>query len=212
MTVLDDAYGAVLDQLPAISDDVGWRPTGCAGWTVRDLLFHLLSDTQRALVALGTPAEGPADVDAVTYWAPWQPGTEGAAKSQRATRIMASNWTSVRSIADLYAETARAVLVGMRRLPGDSLVATQGHVLTVDDLASTLAVEATVHQLDLGLGVASASGLAEVRRVLEGLLGRAAPAEWDSDRYALVGTGRAELTEAERAWLGADADRLPLFG
>jgi hypothetical protein len=90
-------------------------------------------------------------------------------------------------------------------------VTTQGKVMTVDTLRSTLTVEATVHQLDLGLGPATTEGLAEVRLVLDALLGE--PARIPDDvRYALVGTGRERLTVEESALLGPGADRLPLFG
>ena len=210
--ILGASYGALLDTLDGIDDELGWRPTGCAGWTVRDLVFHLLEDARRALVALGTPASGPADVDAVTYWIGWLPGTDGAGRMQRSTRIMASVWTSVTSIAEIYAETARAVLTTAGRFGGDELVATQGHVLSVRDLTSTLAVEATIHQIDLGLGAPSTVGLAEARRVLDALLGRPVPASWDDRRWLLLGTGRAVPSADEQAWLGADAARLPLFG
>ena len=162
---------AVLAAIEDLDEDTGWAADRCAGWTVRDLIWHLLSDTQRALVALHTPADGTADVDAVSYWVEWRPGTPGAEAGRRGTRIMASAWSGVRSIADLYDETARAVLVAAEELPGDELVHTQGKVLSVDALLSTLAVEATMHHLDLGLGTPTAAGLTEVRRVLDGLLG-----------------------------------------
>ena len=48
-----------------------WAPTGCAGWVVRDLVHHLHADAVRALVALHSPADGPADCDDVRYWADW---------------------------------------------------------------------------------------------------------------------------------------------
>jgi hypothetical protein len=48
--------------------------------------------------------------------------------------------------------------------------------------------------------------------VLDGLLGAPAPADWDDVRYARTGTGRLPLEPAERAALGALADRFPLFG
>lgn len=209
--MLHSAYRALLDAVSDLDDDAGWRNTRCTGWTVRDLVHHLLSDAQRGLVALHTPAGGPADVDAVTYWRAWQPDAPGAAAGRRGTRIMASAWTSVRPIAGLYAETATALLVAAAERPSGDLVATQGHTLTVDDLLSTLAVEATVHQLDLGLGEPSAAGLSEVRRVLDGLLGRTLPIA-DAIRYVLIGTGREQPTAGELDLLGPDADRLPLFG
>jgi hypothetical protein len=117
----------------------------------------------------------------------------------------------------LFLETlAAAVHAGTSADPGRR-VATQGHVLTAGDLMTTLAVEATVHHLDLIVRLPHApgpcaEGLTAVRTTLDGLLGRPALPAWDDTHYALVGTGRAELTAAERAALGAAADRFPLFG
>lgn len=209
--LLHASYEALLTVVSGLDDDAGWQPTRCAGWTARDLVFHLLGDAQRALVALHTPASTPADVDAVTYWRNWQPEPPGEDLGRRATRTSASVWTRVRPLADLYAETTRAVLVAVHERSDTELVATQGHVITVADLCSTLAVEATVHHLDIRLGEPSQQGLGETRRVLDGLLGR--PASIVSDtRYALVGTGREAPSDEERGLLGAGADHLPLFG
>lgn len=193
-----------------VDEKTGWRSTGCSGWTVRDLLVHLLGDAERALVALHTPADGPADVDAVSYWSNWQPGSADADAGIRGTRIMASAYSSVGSIVVSYTETANAVLVAGRGRSGSDLIATQGHNLTVDALFSSLAVEATIHHLDLGLGEPSNAGLAQTRMVLDGLLGRQLPIE-DTVRYALIATGRVSLTAEEDALLGADRSRLPLF-
>lgn len=210
-TAVAEAYRALLTVVAEVDEETGWRSTGCAGWTVRDLVHHLLTDAQRALVALHTPAAGPADVDAVSYWAAWQPETPGADAGRRGTRIMSSAYSTIAPITASYAETAAAVLVAARERSGHELVATQGHVLTVDALLSTLAVEATVHQLDLGLGTPSEAGLVETRKVLDGLLGRVLPID-SPTRYALIGTGRAPLTPEESELLGADGSRLPLFG
>lgn len=208
---LEAAYRALLADVERIDDELGWQSTRCTAWTARDLLHHLLTDAQRGLVALHTPTPVPPDVDAVSYWLPWRPDTPGAEAGRRGTRIMASAWSSVRPIAELYAETARAVLVAAGRRDATEVVATQGHALTAGDLCSTLAVEATVHHLDLRLGAPSAAGLAETRRVLDGLLDHRSPLD-DDVRWALVGTGREAPTSTERAALGADAGRLPLFG
>jgi hypothetical protein len=94
-------------------------------------------------------------------------------------------------------------------------VRTQGHVLTLEDLASTLCVEATIHHLDLVHDLPHegppAAGLAEVRRVLDGLVGAAVKVAWSDERYARVATGRAEPTADEAQALGGLADRFPLF-
>jgi hypothetical protein len=85
------------------------------------------------------------------------------------------------------------------------------------DFIATLTVEAAVHYLDLTAGRPAspppdAASLALVRRVLDGLLGTPMPGGWDDRTYALKGTGRVPVAEAERAAIGPLADRLPLFG
>ena len=128
---------------------------------------------------------------------------------------MASAWTSVRGPADLYAETARAVLHAAGGAPAELVVTTQSRHLTVASLLHTAAVEAAIHQLDLAPALDERphpDALSAVRHVLDGLLGTPAPTSWDDARYVLVGTGRAPLTEAERRELGPLADRLPAFG
>ena len=89
-------------------------------------------------------------------------------------------------------------------------------MLTVPDFVSTLLVEATVHHLDLLVGLEgplpAAGALAVTRRVLDGLLGQPLPAEWDDVPAVLAGTGRRALDPDDRELLGESADRFPLFG
>jgi hypothetical protein len=215
VALLTAAYTPLIDLADGVDEQCGWAPTRLPGWTVRDLLFHLASDAQRALVALGTPSSAAADTDNISYWSHWKPGTEGADAGRRGTRIMASAWTSVRGPAGLYAETARAVLTLVAREDMSAVVETQGHRLTVESLVRTLVVEAGVHHLDLCDVVQPAADvvLAEIRHTLDGLLGEAAgPVFPDDTRYAFVGTGREPLSDVERAALGARASRFPLFG
>ncbi|MFJ6723139.1 maleylpyruvate isomerase N-terminal domain-containing protein [Streptomyces sp. NPDC091259] len=113
--VLRASYGAFAAVVRSITDERSWLPTGCVGWSVRDLVFHCLSDAQRGLVALHTPAEGMPDRDAVTYWADWRPGTVGAANGRRYNRVVASMFLHVEQLCELYAETAAAVVYGRRR-------------------------------------------------------------------------------------------------
>ena len=108
------------------------------------------------------------------------------------------------------------MLVAAGRVDRTDLVSTQGHVLTVDDLLSTLTVEAAVHHLDLVAHLdrpgPAAEPMAEVRRVLEGLLGRPLPAGWDDVTAARRGTGREPLSDADRDELGDATGAFPLFG
>ncbi|MGW0211652.1 maleylpyruvate isomerase N-terminal domain-containing protein [Streptomyces sp. NPDC003233] len=211
------AYEAASAVVAGLGDEESWLPTGCTGWAVRDLVFHCLTDAQRALVTLHTPTRAPVDRDAVTYWQDWRPDTVGAANGRRWVRVNASMFLDFGQLQGLYLETLAAAVHAAETADPAQHVGTQGHVLTAWDLLSTLAVEATVHHLDLTVRLPHAAGpapegLAAVRTTLDGLLGRPAPAEWSDAHYARVGTGRAALTEAERASLGAAADRFPLFG
>jgi hypothetical protein len=214
--LLTVAYRDLSGVLSSLRVDEGWQPTGCAGWSPVDLGFHLLSDARRALVALNTPAPGPADTDAVSYWTAWRPPAPGDEEELWSTRIAASVHGGLPGIAGRYAETSAAVLVAAGRVALDDPVGTQGRVLTVADLLSTLLVEAAVHHLDLVVRLdrpgPSAGPLAEVRRVLEGLYGGPLPTRWDDAALARWGTGRESLSEEARADVGEGADRFPLFG
>ncbi|MFV0132188.1 maleylpyruvate isomerase N-terminal domain-containing protein [Streptomyces sp. HMX87] len=214
---LGETYAALAGTVRPLGDEESWRPTGCTGWAVRDLVFHLLGDAQRALVALHTPAAGPPDRDAVTYWRDWRPDGTGAAHGRRWNRVAASMFLDFGQLRALYLETAAAAVTAVAATPPERVVATQGHALTAGDLMLTLAVEAAVHHLDLTVGLPAApgpapAGLAVVRDTLDGLLGRPVPLDWSDEHYARAATGRAPLTGAERRALGADADRFPLFG
>jgi hypothetical protein len=214
--LLTGAYRELSAVLSSLTVEEGFEPTGCAGWTAVDLGFHLLSDARRALVALHTPADGPADTTAVDYWTAWRPPEPGDEEELWSTRIAASAHGGLIPTAARYAETTAAVGVAAGWVrPGD-LVRTQGRTLTVADLLSTLTVEAAVHHLDLVLRVnrpgPSPEPLAEVRRVLEGLLGGPLPDRWDDVTAARRGTGRERLTAEDRLELGPGARRFPLFG
>ena len=216
VSLLGAAYRDLSAGLSSLTPEEGFEPTGCAGWTAVDLGFHLLSDARRALVALNTPAAGPADTTAVDYWTAWRPPAPGDDEELWSTRIAASVHGGLGGIAARYAETSAAVLVAAGRVAPADVLATQGKSLTVADLLSTLTVEAAVHHLDLVLRLdrpgPAAEPLAEVRRVLAGLLGRPLPADWDDGTAARRGTGREPLTAADRAELGPATAAFPLFG
>jgi Mycothiol maleylpyruvate isomerase N-terminal domain len=208
------AYGELAALAVSLDEAASWRPTACAGWAVRDLVYHLLGDAQRALVALATPAAGPADRNAVTYWMSSPGAPDAESRGIRASRTMASQWR-LDFLTGTYAETAAAVLTLAGRADSGDLVATQGHVLSVDDLLATLVVEATIHHLDLIVELdrdgPRSEPVAVTRATLDTLLGRATPAAWNSEQWVRAATGRAELTDEQRRFLGPDVDRLPLL-
>jgi uncharacterized protein (TIGR03083 family) len=211
------SYRAVTDDVGQLGEDELARPSCCRGWSRADVLFHLLLDAQRALVTFATPADGPAEVDFISYWAPFRPGTEGYAAHARFVRRVASSYRSDLVIAAQWAETAAAATRAAATLPADAKVATQGHVLVAGDFLAMLAVEATIHHLDLvagdeSLAGPSRDGLATVRETLDGILAEPVPVDWADVDYALKATGRAELTVEDRAILGVLVDRFPLLG
>jgi hypothetical protein len=216
VSLLGRAYRELSAVLSSLTVEEGFEPTGCQGWTAVDLGFHLLSDARRALVALHTPATGPPGTTAVDYWTAWRPPEPGDDEELWSTRIAASVHGGLPGIAGRYAETSAAVLVAAGRASLADVVGTQGRTLTVADLLSTLTVEAAVHHLDLVVRLdapgPSAEPLAEVRRVLEGLLGAGLPERWDDVTAARRGTGRERLTAEDRLQLGPGARRFPLFG
>ena len=77
------SYQAVTDDVKKLDDDELGQPSGCRGWSRGDLLFHMLLDAQRALVTFATPSSGEADVDFISYWAPFRPGAAGRGPSAR---------------------------------------------------------------------------------------------------------------------------------
>src|SRR4051794_26398220 len=193
--MLKQAYDDIGAVAGTLDERSSWQPTRCAGWCVRDLVFHHLGDAQRGLVALATPADGPADRTAVSYWtdAPGQDDPES--RGLRATRTMASAYR-LDYLVDTYVETLAAVVTAAERLAPSAFLATQGHVLTVADLTCTLAVEAVIHHLDLVVALdqpgPAAGSLAVVREVVDGLLGRPTPDEWPDAHWVLAATGRAD--------------------
>ena len=209
------AYDGLRAALALVDDEQSWAPTGCLGWSVRDLTYHCTMDAQRALVALHTPATDRPDRDAVSYWQGWGDDPESDANGRRWTRVNGSMFGDWEQLRNLHAETAAAVVDGGSAVPPTRRLATQGHVLTADDLLRTLAVEAAVHHLDLtehrDLPAPDGAALAETRRVLDALAGSPFPEDWDDERVVRIGTGRVQPEAQERLRLGAVTQRLPLF-
>ncbi|HEY2950481.1 MAG TPA: maleylpyruvate isomerase N-terminal domain-containing protein [Micromonosporaceae bacterium] len=211
------AYGGVTEFATGLTDDDLMRPSRCRGWAVADVLFHLLCDAQRALVALATPAAGPPDVDHVSYWASFQPGRPGAAGHAWWVRRSAAAFERPSGIVGVWRETAPAAARAAALANPDGYVATQGHVLAVPDFLATLVTEAVVHHLDMAVDMPGAKppsreALGVALCTMDGLLDGGRPGLWTPEDYLLKATGRVELDERDRAALGDVADRFPLLG
>lgn len=214
---LEAAYGGVTDVVTPLSAHDLLRPTRCHGWLVADLLFHVVGDAQRALVALATPAEGPSDVDHVSYW---QTFSAGASPDQHAwwVRRSAAAFASPAGIVALWNDTAVAAVHAAAAADPAGFVATQGHVLTVADFVATLVTEAVIHHLDLMVDLPDApppapSALSLAVSTMDGLLtdDTVRPVGWTDADYLLKASGRVALTRRDRLELGEAAGWFPLL-
>jgi hypothetical protein len=51
------SWTALRTAVADLPDEAFARPSGCAGWLVRDLVCHLVIDAQDVLITLVTPAD-----------------------------------------------------------------------------------------------------------------------------------------------------------
>jgi hypothetical protein len=205
------ALRAAVDDL---ADEDFARPSGCAGWLVRDLVCHLVIDAQDVLITLVTPADAEPTVDAVTYWKLGEPPTGADPLDALIVRLAAAYeqpWLLKFHLDDVGAAAGRAAELA----DPAARVATRDEVLTAGDYLSAYVVEWTLHHLDLIAGLPGAAGppaegLARSRETLEKLAGAPFPSSFPDEDALLVGTGRRPPTDAERAELGVLATKLPL--
>ncbi|MFI2708628.1 maleylpyruvate isomerase N-terminal domain-containing protein [Micromonospora sp. NPDC018662] len=218
---LAQAYDGITAVVTPLDDAGLQRPTRCRGWLVADLLFHVLCDAQRALVALASPVPGPADVDDVSYWRAFGPDGDAEAGAGHAwwARRSAAAFDRPTGVVRLWSDTAPAAARAAAAADPGGYVTTQGHVLRVPDLLATLTTEAVIHHLDLVVDLPDAplpaTGPTRVAvTTMDGLLCDDAvrPAAWDDHEYLLKATGRVPLTDRERFELGEAAGWFPLLG
>ena len=203
--------------LASLSVDDWLRETRCPPMSVRELTVHALRGAYRIVELLAKPVLGAEpEKDAVTYYH-YDPVAVGAGVVSRAREEstarppdadLATEWTAAWKVA---LEAARAAIVD------DPVIASPLGTIRLREYLRTRCVEVTIHLMDLAdaLGRApepSPEGLEAACDVLRGLLGTdLRPLGMDDARFALVGTGRGELTTAERQMLGPLADSFPLL-
>ncbi|GGS01393.1 maleylpyruvate isomerase [Micromonospora fulviviridis] len=218
---LAQAYDGITAVVTRLDDAGLQRPTRCRGWLVADLLFHVLCDAQRALVALASPAPGPADVDDVSYWRAFTPGGDDEASVKHAwwARRSAAAFDRPSGVVRIWSDTASAAVRAAAAADPDGYVTTQGHVLRVPDFLATLTTEAVVHHLDLVVDLPdaplpAAAPTSVAVATVDGLLSDDAvrPTGWDDRDYLLKATGRVPLTDRDRRELGEAAGWFPLLG
>lgn len=216
LEALVDEYGALDDLITALDDEQLMLPSGCQGWSKKDLVFHLLHDAQRALVTFNSPTEGPPDTDYISYWDGFQASSGSSQAHARFVRRCAGAYVDSKKLCIRWRDTARAVIRCAKSTEKTQYLATQGHVLTTPDFMATLAVEACIHHLDLLTSLddehpPTPSALSITKKTLEGLLGQPVPTDWGDTTFILKATGRQAITENDEVALGVAAKGLPLF-
>ncbi|MFB4319247.1 maleylpyruvate isomerase N-terminal domain-containing protein [Actinomadura sp. 21ATH] len=214
MELFTRSWAALRAAVAELPDEDFARPSGCAGWLVRDLACHLIIDAQDVLITLATPAEAEPTRDAVTYWDvagappagdPLDALTVRLAAAYEEPRLLKFHLDDVGSAAGRAAGLADPA----------GRVGTRGEVLTAGDYLSAYVLEWTLHHLDLVAHLPDAAGppaegLAASRAMLEEIAGARFPASFSDADALLVGTGRRKPAEAEAAELGGLAAALPL--
>ncbi|MDN3262501.1 maleylpyruvate isomerase N-terminal domain-containing protein [Streptomyces sp. CSDS2] len=216
MDLFQHSWTALRTAVAHLADEDFARPSGCAGWLVRDLVCHLVIDAQDVLITLVTPASGEPTHDAVTYWHvtdtppagddPLDALTVRLAAAYEDPGLLRFHLDDVGSAAGRAAELADPAL----------RVSTQDMVLTAGDYLSAYVLEWTLHHLDLvahlpDAELPPAEGLARARAMLERIAGAPFPASWSDEDALRIGTGRRAPTDTERTGLGdRPGRRLPL--
>ncbi|MEU9006359.1 maleylpyruvate isomerase N-terminal domain-containing protein [Streptomyces sp. NPDC048551] len=214
MDLFSRSWSALRAAVAGLPDEDFARPSGCAGWLVRDLVCHLVIDAQDVLITLVTPADTEPTRDAVTYWKVSTAPPAGDDPLDALIVRLAAAYEDPALLRfhldDVGSAAGRAAALAdpQRR------VATQDMVLTAGDYLGAYVLEWTLHHLDLvahlpGAAGPPAEGLARSRRMLETIAGAAFPASFSDADALLTGTGRRAPTAGERERLGPLAPRLP---
>ncbi|MBK3562167.1 maleylpyruvate isomerase N-terminal domain-containing protein [Streptomyces sp. MBT62] len=216
MDLFARSWTALLAAVAGLEDADFARPSGCAGWLVRDLVCHLVIDAQDVLITLVSPAATEATRDAVTYWAVSRtPPTGDDPLDALIVRLAAAYEEPgllkfhLDDVGSAAGRAARLADPGLR-------VSTQDQVLTAGDYLSAYVLEWTLHHLDLVAHLPDVAGppveaLAGARELLERIAEAVFPASFSDRDALLVGTGRRAPTEAERHQLGSLAGQVPLY-
>ena len=211
------SWAALRSAVAELPDEAFARPSGCAGWLVRDLVCHLIIDAQDVLITLATPVDSAPTRDAVTYWeVSDSPPTGDDPLDALIVRLAAAYQDPgllKHHLDDVGSAAGRAAAL----VDPDLRVATRGEVLTAADYLGAYVLEWTLHHLDLIAHLDDAAGppadcLAACRAMVEQIAGASFPSAWSDVDALRVGTGRRAPTKAERAELGElAAGTLPLY-
>ncbi|MFF5533498.1 maleylpyruvate isomerase N-terminal domain-containing protein [Streptomyces cinerochromogenes] len=215
MDLFSRSWSALRTAVAELPDEDFARPSGCAGWLVRDLVCHLVIDAQDVLITLVTPAEEEPTHSAATYWKVTGTPPSGDDPLDALTVRLAAAYEDPELLKFHLDDVGSAAGRAARLADPGQRVGTQDMVLTVGDYLSAYVLEWTLHHLDLtahlpGAPEPPAESLAGARALLEEIAGAPFPASWSDQDALRIGTGRRTPTGTEQADLGELAARLPL--
>jgi uncharacterized protein (TIGR03083 family) len=221
---------AVVDALAREVGDVGQLlhalkpkqfelPTRCPPMNVRELASHMVRGAMRIHDMLDKgPVDAEPERDGTTYFQAWSgDAAAGAAADvvQRAQEASASLPKDLAKAWDL--EWTKALQRARSYTNEDPVLHSIFGLMRLNEYLKTRCVEVVIHHMDLDDALGKklhpdAGALEVVGDVLRALLGTDLRPVGDDDvRFALIGSGRAQLNESERQMLGPLAAKFPLF-
>ena len=210
------AWSALRTAIANLPEDAFSQPSGCDGWLVRDLVCHLIIDSQDVLITLVTPADAEPTRNALTYWEVSPTPPTGDDPLDALTVRLAAAYGDV-GLLKFHLDDVGSAAGRAAELAGpQARVSTRDEIFTVADYLDVYVMEWTLHHLDLiknlpGIDEPPAATLSRARDLLEQIADAKFPTDWPDKDVLLVGTGRRTPTDAERTELGALAARLPFI-
>jgi uncharacterized protein (TIGR03083 family) len=216
-----DALGSEIARahptLAGMSPEDWLLPTRCPPMNVRELTVHALRGAYRITEFLAEPRrDEEPQKDAVTYFR-YDPVAVGAGVVSRAREESAARAVDA-DLAEEWDVAWKGALAAAEDASEENpVIASPLGTLRLREYLRTRCVEVTVHMMDLRHAIGrepdpSPEGLEAACDVLRGLLGTdLRRLGMDDGRLAIVGTGRDELTAAERQMLGPLSDSFPLL-
>ena len=209
--------GSVGRALRHLTDAQWSSPTRCPPLSVRELVGHMVRGAARIQSMLAEkPIDDEPEKDAATYFTSFTATDDSTGVVERAQADSAARTTA--ELPRHWDEEWSKALRGARASLGEDLVLPSIFgTIRLSEYLKTRIVEVVIHHMDVDAALekdphpdAEALELAgDVLRVLLGTDLR--PTGMQDVRFLLTGTGRAQLDDTERAYLGPLADKFPLF-
>jgi uncharacterized protein (TIGR03083 family) len=193
------------------------KPTRCPPMDVKDLVAHMWRGAIRIVEMLDTkPLDDQPQKDAVTYFQYDRAG-EARAIVERA-KAAADEFVTPKELVKAWDQGWPTALQRARSaMSEDPVLPTIFGTMHLSEYLKTRIIEVTIHHLDVDDALGhephpDARALELTCDVLRGLLGTdLRPVGMEDLRFALVGTGRAALSNEEMAYLGPLSDKFPLL-